>query len=231
MIGLRRLLVGLTCSLALAACGTDPTPTPAPPCPTEPPTSVSAQATLEGAELATLKVGGAVEGEFVMELYGDEAPIATANFVALARCGFYEGITFHRVLSGFVIQAGDPQTKQNRGDFDGLGGGGPGYQFEIEPPAEGLRYDPYVVAMANAAPRVPDSNGSQFFICLVDLDQGLRAAGVYTIFGRVIDGTDVVDSIAEVPVNDPTLGVPLTPVIIESITISAAAEPAPSTGE
>ncbi len=227
MIGLRRVLVGLACAFALAACGSDPTPTPAPPCPTEAPTSVSAQATLEGAELATVKVGGAVEGEIVMELYGDQAPIATANFVALARCGFYDGITFHRVISGFVIQAGDPQTKQNRGDFAGLGTGGPGYEFEIEPPAEGLRYDPYVVAMANNG----QTNSSQFFITLSDLDDALRSVGVYTIFGNVIDGTDVVDSIAAVPVNDPQLGLPLTPVIIESITISAAAEPSPSAGE
>jgi cyclophilin family peptidyl-prolyl cis-trans isomerase len=227
VIGLRRVLVGLACAFALAACGSDPTPTPAAPCPTESPTSVSAQATLEGAELATMKVGGAVEGEIVMELYGDQAPIATANFVALARCGFYDGITFHRVIGGFVIQAGDPQTKQNRGDFAGLGTGGPGYEFEIEPPAEGLRYDPYVVAMANDG----QTNSSQFFITLSDLDDALRSVGVYTIFGNVIDGTDVVDSIAAVPVNDPQLGLPLTPVIIESITISAAAEPSPSAGE
>jgi cyclophilin family peptidyl-prolyl cis-trans isomerase len=227
VIGPRRFLVGLTCAFALVACGSDPTPTPAPPCPTEPPTSVSAQATLEGAEVATVKVGGAVEGEIVMELYGDQAPIATANFVALARCGFYDGITFHRVISGFVIQAGDPQTKQNRGDFAGLGTGGPGYEFEIEPPADGLRYDPYVVAMANNG----QTNSSQFFITLADLDDALRSVGVYTIFGNVIDGTDVVDSIAAVPVNDPQLGLPLTPVIIESITITAAVEPSPSAGE
>jgi cyclophilin family peptidyl-prolyl cis-trans isomerase len=224
---LRGGAVGLACALALAACGTDPTPTPAPPCPTEPPTSVSAQATLEGAELATVTVGGAVEGEFAMELYGDQAPIATANFVALARCRFYDGITFHRVISGFVIQAGDPQTKENRGDFAELGTGGPGYEFEIEPPAEGLRYDPYIVAMANDA----RTNGSQFFIDLVDLDDALRSVGVYTIFGNVIDGTDIVDAIAGVPVNDPRLGLPLTPVIIESITISAAAEPSQSPTE
>ena len=84
----RGAVVGLACALALVACGTDPTPTPAPPCPTDPPTSVSAQATLEGAEVATVKVGGAVEGEFAMELYGEDAPIATASFVELARCGF-----------------------------------------------------------------------------------------------------------------------------------------------
>ena len=75
------------------------------------------------------------------------------------------------------------------------------------------------------------TNGSQFFITLADLDQALRSVGVYTIFGKVIDGTDVVDAIAAVPVNDPQLGLPLTPVIIESITISAAAEASQSPGE
>ncbi|HYI65885.1 MAG TPA: peptidylprolyl isomerase [Candidatus Limnocylindrales bacterium] len=227
MRGARAAAIGLACSFALVACGNDPTPTSAPACPTEPPTSVSAQATLEGAELATVTIGGAVEGELVIELYGDQAPIATASFVALARCGFYDGITFHRVISGFVIQAGDPQTKENRGDFEGLGTGGPGYEFEIEPPAEGLRYDPYVVAMANNS----QSNSSQFFIDLVDLDEQLRAVGVYTIFGKVIEGTDVVDEIATVPVNDPRLGLPLTPVIIESISVSAAAQAEESPAE
>ena len=227
MKGLRAAATGLACSVALVACGTDPTPTPAPACPTQPPTLVSAQATLEGAELATVTVGGAVEGEFAVELYGEQAPIATASFVALARCGFYDGVTFHRVISGFVIQAGDPQTRENRGDFAGLGTGGPGYEFEIEPPADGLRYDPYVVAMANDS----RTNGSQFFIDLVDLDQQLRSVGVYTIFGKVIEGTDVIDAIAGVPVNDPQIGVPASAVIIESIAISAAAEPSESPGE
>ena len=221
---MKRLVPFIGLALALAACGTDPTTIPAPACPAEAPTSVSAQATLEGVELATLRIGGAVEGELVMELYGDEAPIATASFVALARCGFYDGVTFHRVLSGFVIQAGDPQTVDNRGDFQGLGRGGPDYEFEIEPPADGLRYDPYVVAMANDK----RTNGSQFFIDLVDLDQQLRAVGVYTIFGEIVEGTDIVDAIAQVPVNDPQVGLPLTPVIIESIVISGRAEASPA---
>jgi peptidyl-prolyl cis-trans isomerase A (cyclophilin A) len=137
--------------------------------------------------------------------------------VNLARCGYYDGVTFHRVIAGFVIQAGDPQTRSNRGDFSGLGTGGPGYEFGIEPVAEGLRYDPYVVAMANNG----RTNGSQFFIDLVDLDEALRRVGVYTIFGEVSSGTEVVDAIAAVPVNDPRVGVPLTPVIIDSIVISA----------
>lgn len=224
---MRTPLIGLVLAIVLGACAAERTPTPAPACPAAPPTSTSAQATLEGAAFARMRLSGAVEGELVIELYGDDAPLATANFVALARCGFYDGISFHRILAGFVAQAGDPQTKENRGDFQGLGGGGPGYSFEIEPPAEGLRYDQYVVAMANAAPRVPDSNGSQFFIDLADLDEALRQSGVYTIFGKVIDGTDVVDAMAGVPVNDPQIGVPLDPVIIESVTISASAEPSP----
>ena len=204
--------------LALAACSVGATPTPAPECPTEPPTSVSAQATLEDAAVATVKVSGAVDGEFAFELHGDQAPIATASFVALARCGFYDGIKFHRVLSGFVIQAGDPGTKTHEGDFQGLGTGGPGYEFEIEPPPDGLTYEPYSVSMANDS----RTNGSQFFIALADLSGGLPPT--YTIFGQVTSGTDVVDAIAAVPVNDPRVGVPLTPVTIDSITISSGEE-------
>lgn len=214
------LLVGL--ALTVSACGSEPTPTPSVACPTEPPTSVSAQATLQDAGVATVTVSGAVEGEFAFDLYGDAAPIATANFVALARCGFYGGIKFHRVLSGFVIQAGDPGTKEHEGDFSGIGGGGPDYRFAIEPPADDLAYVPYSVSMANAAPRVPDSNGSQFFIALADLNAALPRD--YTIFGQVTSGTDVVDAIAAVPVNDPRMGVPLDPVTINSIVISGAAD-------
>ena len=227
----RVAFIGLSLALVLAACTAEATPSPAPACPTGPPTAVSAQATLEGAELATVTVSGFTEGEFTMELYGDQAPLATANFVALARCGFYDGIKFHRVLAGFVVQAGDPGTKARSGDFPGLGTGGPGYQFEIEPPAEGMTYDPYAVAMANAAPAVPDSNGSQFFITLADLDDSLRRSGVYTIFGQVVSGTETIDAIAAVPVTDPQLGVPAAPVVIESIVISGSSATEPSAGE
>jgi cyclophilin family peptidyl-prolyl cis-trans isomerase len=211
-----------TLAFVLAACATAPTPTAAPVCPTEAPTAVSAQAALSDASLATVRIGGEVEGEFAFELYGEQAPIATASFVALARCGFYNGIKFHRVLAGFVAQAGDPQTRDNSGDFPGIGTGGPGYEFEIEPPADELDYAPYSVSMANDQ----RANGSQFFIALGDLDGGLQR--LYTIFGQVVSGTDVVDAIAAVPVTDPIVGVPATPVVIESITISAGASPAPS---
>lgn len=213
------LLLGVALSLALAACAADPTPTPKPACPTSAPTSIEAQSILQDATLATVTVSGGASGAFEIELYGDAAPIATANFVNLARCGYYDGVTFHRVIAGFVIQAGDPQTRTNRGDFAGLGTGGPGYEFAIEPPAEGLRYDPYIVAMANNG----RGNGGQFFIDLVDLDEALRSVGVYTIFGEVASGTEVVDAIATVPVNDPRVGVPLSPVIIDSIVITSGA--------
>ena len=220
----RRVRIGLAAALVgvLAACGAEPTPSPQPACPTEPPTAISAQATLEDAALATVTVSGAVEGEFAFELYGDQAPIATANFVALARCGFYDGIWFHRIIAGFVIQAGDPGTRGQTGDFPGLGGGGAGYGFEIEPPAEGLSYVPYSVAMANDT----QTNDSQFFISLVDLTDGLER--LYTIFGQVVSGTEVVDAIAAVPVNDPRVGVPLELVTIDSIVISGPSETAPS---
>jgi cyclophilin family peptidyl-prolyl cis-trans isomerase len=181
-------------------------------CPTSEPTAAQAQAILTDATTATFET---TLGSFAVDLYGDIAPIATANFVALARCGFYEGITFHRVLAGFVAQAGDPSTRENQGDFEGLGTGGPGYGFAIELPPEGLNYDPYTLAMANAG--MANTNGSQFFICLTDLNA--RLARDYTILGRVSSGMEVVDAIGAVAVNDPALGVPVDPVVINRIVI------------
>ena len=218
---MRRVALLAALSLVVAACGSEE-PTPAAPCPTDAPTTVEAQAILEDATLATVTVSGAVSGEFSMELFGDQAPIATANFVSLTRCGFYDGIKFHRVLDGFVIQAGDPGTKTQDGDFPGIGAGGAGYEFEIEPPAEGLDYTQYSVSMANNT----RTNDSQFFVALADLRGGL--ARTYTIFGEVTGGTDIIDAIAVVPVNDPRVGVPLTPVTIDSIVISGGSGPTPS---
>jgi peptidyl-prolyl cis-trans isomerase B (cyclophilin B) len=182
-------------------------------CPIAAPTPAEATEILAGATTATVDTS---LGSFTMDLFGDAAPIATANFVALARCGFYEGITFHRVLAAFVAQAGDPNTRENRGDFEGLGSGGPGYSFGIEVPPDGLNYDPYTVAMANAG--MPDTNGSQFFICLADLNAQLPRE--YTIFGRISAGTDVVNAIGAVAVNDPLTGVPVEPVVINRIEVA-----------
>ena len=120
-------------------------------------------------------------GEFVVQLFPDKAPKTVNNFIFLAREGYYDGTTFHRVLEGFMAQGGDPT---------GTGAGNPGYYFEYE--ASDLKFDkPGVVAMANQGAATP-TNGSQFFITFVpypSLNDG------YTIFGQVIEGMDVVNGI------------------------------------
>lgn len=123
-------------------------------------------------------------GTFRIEFERDAAPNAVANFEKLARQGFYDGVLFHRIVPGFVIQGGDPT---------GTGRGGPGYTFADELPTGALDYAPYTVAMANAG---PNTNGSQWFVCLADL-RG-RLPKHYSIFGRVIEGGDVVDQIGRV---------------------------------
>jgi peptidyl-prolyl cis-trans isomerase A (cyclophilin A) len=225
-----RTVAGAVALAAMLAACSGPSPTPRPACPTAAPTADQAAAILANADRTVVRTS---KGEFTMELFGDAAPIATANFVALVRCGFYDGISFHRVIAGFVIQAGDPQTKSNHGDFEGLGTGGPGYRFDVEFPPDDLNYDPYVVAMANAMQYDfttgeifggTDTNGGQFFIDLVDLDERDRWQRYYTIFGKVVAGTEVVDAIGLVPTSGAPRDVPLEPVIIESITVQAAAD-------
>ena len=214
--------------LALAACSAAPAESvDLAPCPTSAPSAAQAGTIL--ADASRVEVSTSL-GSFTIELDARSAPIATANFVALARCGFYEGITFHRVLAGFVAQAGDPQTRANRDPFPGLGSGGPGYQFEVEFPTNDQPYDRYTVAMANAMQYDPisgeitggtDTNGSQFFIDLASLVGSLRP--YYSVIGEVVDGTDVVDAIGAVAVNSAQEGVPVEPVVIESVTIEGGA--------
>jgi cyclophilin family peptidyl-prolyl cis-trans isomerase len=110
-----------------------------------------------------------------MELDPQMAPNTVNNFVSLARGGYYDGLTFHRVVPEFVIQGGDP---------DGTGSGGPGYRFADEP-VRG-EYTLGAVAMANAG---PNTNGSQFFVCIDDCTRKLKKA--YNLFGYVVDGIDV----------------------------------------
>jgi len=121
-------------------------------------------------------------GEIAIELFPAEAPLAVNSFLFLAGEGYYDGVTFHRVVSGFVIQGGDPT---------GTGRGGPGYKFRDELEGPG-KYSRGTVAMANAG---PNTNGSQFFICLGDL----KLPHQYTIFGRVAAGMEAVDAIAALP--------------------------------
>ena len=119
------------------------------------------------------------KGDILLELDPKLAPNSVNNFVALARKGYYDGLTFHRVVDGFVIQGGCPE---------GSGRGGPGYKFADEP-VKG-DYEAGAVAMANAG---PDTNGSQFFICLEDLRGKLDKN--YNLFGYTVDGMDVVKKI------------------------------------
>jgi peptidyl-prolyl cis-trans isomerase B (cyclophilin B) len=146
------------------------------------------------------------KGVIVFETYDADAPNTVANFINLADKGFYNGVIFHRVIQGFMIQGGDPT---------GTGRGGPGYTFadELNPATQSYKtgYIRGTVAMANAG---PDTNGSQFFI--VQKDTPLPNS--YTIFGHVISGMDVVDAIAAVPVdaNDK----PLSPITMEKVTVA-----------
>lgn len=119
------------------------------------------------------------KGDIVMELEPRLAPATVNNFVALARRGFYDGLTFHRVVPEFVIQGGDPE---------GTGRGGPGYRFADEP-VKG-EYTLGAVAMANAG---PNTNGSQFFICIDDCTRKLDKA--YNLFGYVRSGIEVTQQI------------------------------------
>ena len=141
-------------------------------------------------------------GTIEIEFYAAEAPLAVNNFVFLARDGFYDGVIFHRVVPGFVIQGGDPT---------GTGRGGPGYQFRDELGHGKDDYSRGTVAMANAG---PNTNGSQFFICLKDV--GLP--NQYTVFGRVTSGLEAVDAVAALDTdhNDK----PRTDAVIERVTIT-----------
>ena len=214
----------LVLAFVLSACNATPSPTSAlAGCPTAAPTEAAAQGILAGAGRALVRTS---LGSFIIQLDPRSAPIATANFVALARCGFYAQISFHRVLAGFLAQAGDPATRTDHGDVPGVGNGGPGYHFGVEFPADDQSYDRYAVAIANSLQFDPasgqitggtDTNGSQFFIALESLAGQLRR--YYSFIGRVGNGTDVVDAIGKVAVDDPSHGLPVDPIVIESITI------------
>jgi peptidyl-prolyl cis-trans isomerase B (cyclophilin B) len=129
-------------------------------------------------------------GEITLKFFPEVAPNHVNNFIELARDGFYDGTIFHRIVPGFVIQGGDPNTKSN--DRSRYGTGGPGYTLKAE--FSKLPHKRGTLSMARAAH--PDSAGSQFFICVTDtpfLD------GEYTVFGEVVKGMDVVDKIVSQP--------------------------------
>jgi peptidyl-prolyl cis-trans isomerase B (cyclophilin B) len=141
-------------------------------------------------------------GDIELELFPNEAPKTVENFRKLASEGFYDGVTFHRVIPDFMIQGGDPT---------GTGNGGPGYEFEDE--FNDHKVVRGALAMANAG---PNTNGSQFFIVTTESCPWLD--GKHTVFGKVTSGQEVADAIAEVPrdANDK----PEQPVIIERIDLA-----------
>jgi cyclophilin family peptidyl-prolyl cis-trans isomerase len=141
------------------------------------------------------------EGSFTIDLLEHRAPGTVNNFVVLARYAFFDGLTFHRVVPGFVIQGGDP---------NGDGSGGPGYKIPDEWPPAVASYHRYAVAMANSGPA---SGGSQWFVCE---DCSQLPSPLYSLFGQVVAGTDVVDKIDALGDGD---GPPTKPVTINTVTI------------
>ncbi len=149
-------------------------------------------------------------GAFKIQLFANETPKTVNNFIFLAQQRFYDGVMIHRIIKTFMIQTGDPT---------GTGRGGPGYQFADELPPK-HSYDPGIVAMANAG---PNTQGSQFFICTGADARSLNNMPNYTQFGQVVDGMDVVQKIAAVPVGPGNPGEnsrPTNPPIINKITIT-----------
>lgn len=146
-------------------------------------------------------------GDLKIELYPEVAPNTVNNFISLANSGYYDGITFHRIINGFMIQGGDP---------DGTGGGGPGYSIQGEFSDNGfennLKHTPGVISMART--NNPDSAGSQFFIMH---KASPHLDGAYAAFGQVVEGYDYVDQIAQVKTG---LGdKPAEPVVMEKVTV------------
>lgn len=153
------------------------------------------------------------KGAITLELYADQSPKTVENFIALAKKGAYDGTRFHRVIKNFMIQGGDPLSKDPTKQAL-WGTGGPGYKFddEINPSSELYKtgYKRGVLAMANSG---PNTNGSQFFI----MHEDNPLPPLYTIFGHVISGQDVVDAIATTPTGPGDR--PLADVVIEKVEI------------
>ncbi len=150
------------------------------------------------------------KGAFEVDLFVDKAPQTVNNFVNLANDGYFNNTPFHRIVAGFVIQGGDPT---------GSGSGGPGYRFGDELPTD-LDYERGTLAMANAG---PNTNGSQFFVCLSDLRGKLPKN--YTIFGKVTSGIETVDAIAATPTRRGSSGensAPTETITLQSVTITEA---------
>ena len=144
-------------------------------------------------------------GDMTVEFFTDDAPITVNNFISLSKDGYYDNVIFHRVISGFMIQGGDP-SGTGHGDY----GKYPGYKFDDELNNQ-RPYEKGILAMANAG---PNTNGSQFFIMHVDYPLPYS----YTIFGQVVDGFDIIDKIASVETD--SADKPTTDVVISTVEIT-----------
>jgi len=165
-------------------------------------------------EVAVIKTN---EGEMVIEFWSDAAPKTVENFKKLARSGFYDGTIFHRIVKGFMIQGGDPNSKDPAKE-NSFGQGGPGYKIKAE--FNNHSHERGVISMARGPD--PDSAGSQFFICLAPV---ARLDGQYTTFGKLIKGDDVLEKIGDTPVTRNSMGEnskPTKRVMIESVKIVPA---------
>ena len=147
-------------------------------------------------------------GDIKLELFKKDAPQTVDNFLKLAKSGFYDGTKFHRVIKNFMIQGGDPNSKDNDWSNDGMGG--PGYSFKDEINTHKIVKG--TIAMANAG---PNTNGSQFFIVTTQSAPWLD--GKHTVFGKIIEGMETVDKIENVTINDNDH--PTKDVVVKSISI------------
>jgi peptidyl-prolyl cis-trans isomerase B (cyclophilin B) len=165
-------------------------------------------------EVAVIKTS---EGDMVVQFWNNAAPNTIENFKKLARSGFYDGTIFHRIVKGFMIQGGDPNSK-DLGKESSYGEGGPGYKIKAE--FNDRSHERGVISMARSSD--PDSAGSQFFVCLASVP---RLNHQYTTFGRLIKGDDVLEKIGDTPVTRSSKGEnskPTKRVVIESIKIVPA---------
>jgi len=165
-------------------------------------------------EVAVIKTS---EGEMVVQFWTDAAPSTIENFKKLARSGFYDGTIFHRIVKGFMIQGGDPNSKDPAKE-NSYGQGDPGYKIKAE--FNDHSHERGVISMARGPD--PDSAGSQFFICLAPVR---RLDGQYTTFGKLIKGAEVLEKIGEIPVTRNSAGETSKPtkrVVIESVKIVPA---------